>query len=302
MLDGKQLAKALAIKPGPWMKDALDVVMAWQLRNPGQKDTEGAIEEVKKHGELAFSLAKHFLELTIRPLFAKSRNHNVTGQGRKSINTPVSSGSSFVNDNETKPWKLSNHSTALELLHWSISILDSHQLELLWPLVIPPVLTLIDDWESKYKTMGSDLLFLVLEITPVDLLSRTGLAPVFEDALLPCLTFLPTITSEDESVKLLTSVYRTIIKLGNVAYPASSADDIFLPPARCKLLDQAIRKGVLYGYSHAGQRPALAMVFFSATHDLVSELQTESVKHLKFIVPMIVERLMHPLATSHIPT
>ncbi|QIW98960.1 hypothetical protein AMS68_004478 [Peltaster fructicola] len=51
LLDGKQLAKALNTAPGPWMKDALDVVMAWQLRNPGKTNTEEAIEEVKKQDQ-----------------------------------------------------------------------------------------------------------------------------------------------------------------------------------------------------------------------------------------------------------
>lgn len=49
LLDGKQLAKAIGTPPGPWMKDALDVVMAWQLRNPGVSDPAQAIEEVKTH-------------------------------------------------------------------------------------------------------------------------------------------------------------------------------------------------------------------------------------------------------------
>ena len=48
IIDGKQLSKALDVKPGPWMKNALDVAMEWQLRNPDQKDPAGAIAEVKE--------------------------------------------------------------------------------------------------------------------------------------------------------------------------------------------------------------------------------------------------------------
>lgn len=48
IIDGKQLSKELNAKPGPWMAPALDVVMAWQFRNPGVTDPAGAIEEVKK--------------------------------------------------------------------------------------------------------------------------------------------------------------------------------------------------------------------------------------------------------------
>lgn len=52
IIDGTSLSKALGgIKPGVWMKPALDVVMAWQLRNPGVKDPSGAIDEVKTRSE-----------------------------------------------------------------------------------------------------------------------------------------------------------------------------------------------------------------------------------------------------------
>lgn len=47
-LTGTVLSKALNVKPGEWMKKALNVCMAWQLRNPGSKNIEEAIEEVRK--------------------------------------------------------------------------------------------------------------------------------------------------------------------------------------------------------------------------------------------------------------
>lgn len=53
ILTGTQLSKELGgVKPGTWMRPALDVVMAWQLRNPDKKsDFASAIEEVKKRSE-----------------------------------------------------------------------------------------------------------------------------------------------------------------------------------------------------------------------------------------------------------
>ena len=47
IIDGTQLAKALGVKPGKWMAQALDVCVAWQLRNPEETDPSGAIEEVR---------------------------------------------------------------------------------------------------------------------------------------------------------------------------------------------------------------------------------------------------------------
>lgn len=47
IIDGKQLSKELNAKPGIWMAPALDVVMAWQFRNPTATDPQGAIDEVR---------------------------------------------------------------------------------------------------------------------------------------------------------------------------------------------------------------------------------------------------------------
>ncbi|KAI4867921.1 hypothetical protein F4820DRAFT_445506 [Hypoxylon rubiginosum] len=47
LIDGTQLAKALGVKPGRWMAQALEVCVAWQLRHPEATDPAGAIEEVR---------------------------------------------------------------------------------------------------------------------------------------------------------------------------------------------------------------------------------------------------------------
>jgi hypothetical protein len=41
----------LGVKPGKWTGAALDVALAWQLRNPGVEDPAGAIEEVRRRKE-----------------------------------------------------------------------------------------------------------------------------------------------------------------------------------------------------------------------------------------------------------
>ncbi|KAL2200634.1 hypothetical protein P885DRAFT_27420 [Corynascus similis CBS 632.67] len=51
LVDGKLLAKELGVKPGKWTGAALDVALAWQLRNPGIEDPTGAIEEVRRRKE-----------------------------------------------------------------------------------------------------------------------------------------------------------------------------------------------------------------------------------------------------------
>jgi tRNA nucleotidyltransferase (CCA-adding enzyme) len=47
LVDGKILSQSLGVKPGVWMKDALNVCMAWQFRNPEVTDRTAAVEEVR---------------------------------------------------------------------------------------------------------------------------------------------------------------------------------------------------------------------------------------------------------------
>lgn len=52
IIDGKQLCTALGgVKPGVWMRPALDVCMEWQLRNPDITDPAGAIDELRRRGD-----------------------------------------------------------------------------------------------------------------------------------------------------------------------------------------------------------------------------------------------------------
>jgi tRNA nucleotidyltransferase (CCA-adding enzyme) len=295
LLDGKALAKALATPPGPWMKDALDVVMAWQLRNPHVKDPSEAIEEVKKHGELTSALASHFLKLTIRPLFVKAKPDNVTEQGRKKEKSALPAKMTSENSDEriTKPWKSEKDKFALALLKWIVNSLEEKSTEQVWPLLVPPILTLVDDWETQYKQLGAELLHSLLRATSPTLLSRTGLGSVFEDALMPCLTYLPSLTPEPDSVAILAATYPALFTLIKTRFPTTTStppkDPIRLN--RIKSLDTILRKGILHAYAHSGQYPGITRILFLNLTPLLNDLGIDSVKHLQYILPMLSESL-----------
>ncbi|KAF2083294.1 hypothetical protein K490DRAFT_52041 [Saccharata proteae CBS 121410] len=301
LLDGKALAKALSTPPGPWMKSALDVVMVWQLRNPGVTDPSAAIEEVKnqRSGELIPALASHILRLTIRPLFAQTprpqpRVHSVH----------------FGEENEeaAKPWKKPSEAYALDLLRWVLTTMSTSRVEKEWPMLVPPILTLIDDSDTAYKATGCVFLKLLLEATPPPLLHRTGLADVFEDAVMPCLSYLPTLTPEPESITLLDAAYPALITLAHTRFPRANNDTnpepIFSPAsaARAKLLDRILRHGILFSFAHAGMDHArLATTLCHHLRILIQELGIESVKHLSSLIPLLSNVLSEPLGSLHPP-
>lgn len=48
-------------------------------------------------------------------------------------------------------------------------------MEMLWPLLVPPLLTLVDDYEPAFKLRGILAMADMLERVNPDLLRRTGL-------------------------------------------------------------------------------------------------------------------------------
>jgi len=316
LVDGKALASALSIKPGPWMKDALDVVMAWQLRNPDIKDPQAAVDQVKRSheagGELTVSLIDHFLRLTIRPLFQKAKRPEITTAGRKNTKEGIAIAKQVAWFEENSLWK--NDVYVLDLLCWVLRSLDTHLIEKHWPMLLPPILTLIDDHETHNKATGCRLLSTLLRTTPPSLLKKTGLGPVFEEALLPCLTFLPQLTSVDESIEILNAAYPALIQLSRVQSPIKPPSTIReqqskentlrlteVVPSKARFLDRILRQGILTGYLHAGDNPRIATVLFTHLAALIQELGIDSVKHLKDVLPLLSNVLSDPLGAAHPP-
>ena len=153
---------------------------------------------------------------------------------------------------------------------------QASQTESNWPLLIPPLLALIDDPSTTYKIKGCELLSMFLRIAPSQIVERTGLGEVFQNALMPCLLYLPTLTPEEESLQLLSAVYPTLIALVNARFVEDKDR-----ASRTKTFDQLFRDGVFKGYAHAGENVKIAELLVQTITNLVNEMGTTSVKHLK---------------------
>ena len=311
VVDGKALSKALGLKPGPWMKEALDVVMAWQLRQTTPPTVGGAIEEVRnKHGELTAVLIRHFLRLTIRPLFAKkqTRTRNVTAQGRKVMSQPVLPGR-FVGAEEdeeaSRPWK--KDAFVVDILRWIVTSLDSKLVAASWPLLLPPILALLDDMEVKYKAFGCTLLSNLLATTPPALLARTGLGPVFDDAVTPCLSYLPTLTPEAESILLLDAAYPALYTLAFVRFSASRTESVqahpqHVPSPYAQQLSHILHTQLLPSIDRMLEsHPAVIVSLLAHLSTLIAHLRTDTIAHLGDIVSMLTEILSMPFIAAYPP-
>ncbi|KAL5113195.1 CCA tRNA nucleotidyltransferase, mitochondrial [Pleosporales sp. CAS-2024a] len=306
LLKGTDVAKALGTKPGPWMKDALDVVMAWQLRNPESTDADAAIEAVRisrdhqTESELPSRLASHFLELTIPPLFAQNEaNLNALEKSRRHA-----------------PWKDPGAHYVLDLLQWSIGALSWKEKERKWHLLAAPILRMIDDTDTVWKARGIHMLgVLLMALQPLttstehasnrdggrngtaEFLRRTGYHDVFSEALFPLFAYIPSLTPEPEAVILFKELFPTLTALG-LLLPS----DIDEEQGRSRLFDKMMREGVLGPLSHlstAWAYPDLATVIINHMRRLVEHLGIDSVKHMAYIIPCLSTILQEAFVVSH---
>lgn len=199
---------------------------------------------------------------------------------------------------------------------------DRIHLEAHFPLVVPPLLALIDDNSVASKTSGCTLLsqtLVPIKDSKSDILQRTNLASVFEDAIGPCLLSLPTITPENDSIQLLSAAYPALfsimaIELQNVS-PATSDAKKKAEEAYTKRLATTLRENLLASFTHVSSTntttisgsgpsfpyPRLSTVLLNQTSAALQELGIHSTKYLQDVIPPIYNTLTNPFATAHPP-
>lgn len=140
-----------------------------------------------------------------------------------------------------------------------------------WPLFVPVLVTLLEEPTAWFRARGLTALDAFLKRLPFNILRNTGLNSVFEQAVLPTLLFLPTLTPEKESLQLLEPAYESLLTL---AWKLSKEDKV-------KLLDKVLREGVFAGYFHSKEHVLIVEILVRKAGQVVRGMGLEAVKHLK---------------------
>lgn len=231
----------------------------------------------------------------VKPLFVKSRNPVLTDQARKAVSPLPRPNAPSDFESANKPWKFQSPHI-VTIFQWILSELNSSLVEAHWPLIIPPLLTILDDVSIIYKIKGCELLILLLKVAPSDLLERSGLGEIFHNTLMPYLLYLPSLTPEEESIPLLDAAYTALIALTAARYGTYETTT-----SRIKALDAIFRYGILKGHAHAGENVRIASLLMRKSTDLVHTMGIHCVKHLKDLLPLISAALTAPFATVYPP-
>jgi hypothetical protein len=184
---------------------------------------------------------------------------------------------------------------------------------------------LIDDESLSFKTRGCNLLrtlLIPLKESCSDIIGRTNLSSVFEDALAPCLLSIPTITPEDESLRLLGAAYPALLLVLKTRYQKpSSISGGFKAPVLprdketyiCSLTN-ILRMNLISSFHHISSAtpmeasfitsfpfPRLSKFLLDQMHIILSELGIHTVKYLQEIVPLLHTTLSNPFGPAYPP-
>ncbi|KAF8495225.1 hypothetical protein F5888DRAFT_1713222 [Russula emetica] len=180
---------------------------------------------------------------------------------------------------EGQVWK--THPGIGNVLLWCVQRIDTDEYERLWYLVVPPVMTLLDDFEARYKLLGIQVVNAVLEHAPFPLLVRTGISELILASLNRALTFLHSPHTPDILRAAIPAVTNLIER---TTQPGSEQRFNQL----CALLGDGVI-GSVWMYSSEDADAVEASV--DVLPVLVRALGIGATRYLKALIP----QLMHPL-------
>ncbi|PGH23721.1 hypothetical protein AJ80_02149 [Polytolypa hystricis UAMH7299] len=275
-----------------------------------------------KNGGLA-DLLTAILKDTVKPIFSRTKTPAITAAGRKNVlPVPQPKFDPSMFDAETKPWK-TREVYVVTVLEWIIRQYqpsDQVLLEMHFPFLIPPILSLIDDSSLPYKALGANLLTTLLDPlarSKSTILQRTNLDSVFLEALEPCLLSLPTITSERESIYLLQAAYPAVLTVIHTRYGTSTSSSE--ESEKCiAALTRVLRHALIPSFHHTSnptptpgtvagalssfpypRLSTLLLTHLSIT--ITHHLSIHATKHIQEIIPLISSTLTNPFGTAYVP-
>jgi hypothetical protein len=175
---------------------------------------------------------------------------------------------------------------------------------------------MIDDNNLPFKTEGCVLLTQLLQ--PIqesdsDILRRTNLTSVFEEAVTPCLLSLPTITPEDRSLKLLGAAYPALLSTLKTAYKGKSQSEED-KDAYTAGLAKILRSNLISSFHHISSStptsgettasfpyPRLSTFLLEKITIFTNELGIHTTKYLQDLIPILFTTLSNVFGTAHPP-
>ncbi|BGP32019.1 hypothetical protein JCM10296v2_003798 [Rhodotorula toruloides] len=241
-------------------------------------------------------LLRHILSVSLPPFFKPHPNLNPS-TGRV-LSRPLGGDSGIQHwyeesEDDATSWRRQpGLGSVVELV---INVLQPGEIEDLWPVLLPPLLAYLDDYDAKDKLVGLSLLNALLTKIDASLLRRTGVGKVFEKCLDLCFSAL----SDPLTTDLLERAHPVALKLLNLQYPPfnparpSDKDD----PARFTALCSLLASSVIKAWEFRGGTVEVETVSCRALPPLLDAVGSGTIRYLQILVPHLAD-LLATIATA----
>ncbi|TDL29607.1 hypothetical protein BD410DRAFT_780065 [Rickenella mellea] len=225
------------------------------------------------------AVVESVLKVHLKPIFLSSPHPSLNPEtGRKA--SRAAGGPMAVNDYyEDQVWK--HYPAAGNVLSWCIRHTSVDDYEYLWPLIIPPVMTFLDDYQAVYKLKGVKLVSEMLANVPKMLLKRTGVDQLLYTSLSITLSHL----HDEHTPVLVRTTVPTILRLIELTTAPDSAERF---DKQCALLGEKIIGGV---WSYAAKDEDTIVASLDVIPMVLKSLGIGSIRYLKALVPQCLHCL-----------
>ncbi|TPX48091.1 hypothetical protein SeLEV6574_g02227 [Synchytrium endobioticum] len=227
----------------------------------------GLIQGQRTTRQLVAQHLSAILEHHIKPCFA--HHPNIDKSELKRIAKPVDAKEQVATAKfyEEQKWK-SEHPECPFVFSWCIYQVKQPELKPLQNLVVPTLLTLLDDFDPKYKVLGVELTrHVIIDNTAPSEVRATGLGDLFFNAFITCLSY-------QSDPDLLEKASLAILDLSSVI-EVKGTEALFV---RYEQIADVFTRGLLLS---VGGKVSVIEIYMATIPLLVERLGIVGVSHLK---------------------
>ncbi|KAK2462336.1 hypothetical protein APHAL10511_005642 [Amanita phalloides] len=229
---------------------------------------------------LPLPLLEDLLTRHIKPIFDANIHPSINPTTGRKLPRPAGGPLASQDFYDSQRWK--EHPGIGNVILWCLKHFDRDHYEKIWHLLIPPIMTMLDDYEPKYKLSGVRIVREMMNTVPGSLLKRTGVDGLIRSALSNCLAHL----HADESPHLIREAIRAQLEL--TLLTTRIGERVYFDQL-CELLGEGIIRGVwFYGY----EKEDVILASIEALPSLIRSLDMGCVRFFKALTAQFLDSLM----------
>ncbi|OCB84534.1 hypothetical protein A7U60_g8520 [Sanghuangporus baumii] len=264
-------------------QDAQTIASIAQLT--GQEDwladnTRRLAQEILDPTDINTELVKSVLENHVKPLFLTNPHPQLNLSTGRALHRSAGGSMAAQDYYDEQAWK--NHPGLANVISWCIRRISQDDYEQAWHLLIPPVMTFLDDHQSPYKLRGVMLVSDLLEKVPVTILKRTGI-----DQLLIASLFRAIMNIHDNlSPRLIRTTVPVVQRLIDMTTSPDSTERF---DQLCNLLGDHII-GAIWVFASRERETIEASM--DTLPSVVQALGAGTVRYLKALIPQCIHSII----------